>query len=229
MKSMDRRTFLEMSFSALCVGALTACGNNGSQQASENEAADAKEPTIPAGTIEGGVLISPYAEGYDSGLHHATIEVEGMGTIKVEVNATNAPITVSNFAHLVNEGFYDGLTFHRVVKGFMIQGGSPNGDGKGGSGTKVKGEFSENGVVNAIQHKRGVISMARSSANDSGSTQFFIMHEDNTSIDGKYAAFGKVTEGMDVVDMIAEIPVEDDYGTVAPENQPVIKSIKMDD
>ena len=176
------------------------------------------------------MLVSPLDNGYGTGTHHATIEVQNFGTIKVELNADIAPITVSNFADLVESGFYDGLTFHRIIKGFMIQGGDPMGNGMGGSDRLIKGEFSANGVVNAIQHKRGVISMARAQANDSASSQFFIMHADADHLDGQYAAFGKVTEGMDVVDAIADnVPVEDNNGTVASANQPVITSIKMDD
>lgn len=129
---------------------------------------------------------------------------------------------------LVKEGFYDGLTFHRVISGFMIQGGDPNGNGTGGSDATIKGEFSSNGVENNIKHERGVLSMARSSANDSASSQFFIMHEAAPHLDGEYAAFGKVVSGMDVVDAICEkVKVEDSNGTVAKENQPVITSIKI--
>ena len=166
--------------------------------------------------------------GYTSGHHHATIEVENRGIITLELNATNAPITVSNFADLASRGFYDGLTFHRVIKGFMIQGGDPKGDGTGGSERTIKGEFGSNGVTNAIQHKRGVISMARSAQNDSASSQFFIMQEDQSSLDGNYAAFGKVRDGMDVVDSIAnDTPTLDGNGTVASTDQPRIVAIRM--
>ena len=115
-----------------------------------------------------------------------------------------APITVENFVKLAEDGFYDGLTFHRIIKGFMIQGGDPKGDGTGGAEETIKGEFSKNGVENPLSHKRGVISMARSQMPDSASSQFFIVHEDSTYLDGEYAAFGYVTEGMDVVNKIAE-------------------------
>lgn len=158
----------------------------------------------------------------------AVIEVKDYGTIEVELYGEAAPITVENFVKLVKEGFYDGLTFHRVISGFMIQGGDPNGNGTGGSDATIKGEFSSNGVENNIKHERGVLSMARSSANDSASSQFFIMHETAPHLDGEYAAFGKVTNGMDVVDAICEkVKVEDSDGTVAKENQPVITSIKI--
>lgn len=164
------------------------------------------------------------------GIHHAVITVENYGEIKLELDGDTAPITVKNFVELAKSGFYDGLTFHRIISGFMIQGGDPLGNGMGGSDENIKGEFSENGVENNISHERGVISMARSSAYDSASSQFFIMHKASDYLDGQYAAFGHVTEGMDVVDKIAEnTPVTDNNGTVLKENQPVIKSILITD
>ena len=168
---------------------------------------------------------------YSSGIHHVEIEVEGKGTIAVALNADAAPITVSNFCNLAESGFYDGLTFHRIINGFMIQGGDPLGNGTGGSGTNIKGEFSANGVQNAITHVRGTISMARGSNDyDSASSQFFIMHQTNATLDGQYAGFGSVTSGMDIVDDLAEnTPVEDKNGTVAPENQPRITAIRVID
>lgn len=145
----------------------------------------------------------------DTSTHRVAIEVQDFGTIELELYPTKAPITVANFEKLVKEGFYDGLTFHRVVKNFMIQGGDPKGDGSGGSDKTIKGEFSQNGFTrNDIKHERGVISMARSS-NDSASSQFFIVHKDSFSLDGNYAAFGRVTSGMDVVDAIANVKVKD--------------------
>ena len=163
-----------------------------------------------------------------SGTHKAVIEVENYGTIKVELDADTAPITVTNFVELAKSGFYDGLTFHRIIDGFMIQGGDPKGNGTGGSEEKIKGEFAQNGVENDIAHVRGVISMARSKAYDSASSQFFIMHADAPHLDGSYAAFGHVTEGMEVVDAIcAETPVTDNNGSVKAENQPVITSITI--
>ena len=165
-----------------------------------------------------------------SGLHHVEIEVANYGTIKLELDADTAPITVTNFIKLANEGFYNGLTFHRIIDGFMIQGGDPLGNGTGGSGQTIKGEFSSNGVENDIAHARGVISMARSRLMDSASSQFFIMHQDKPHLDGDYAAFGYVTEGMEVVDAIcANTKVEDKNGSVKPENQPVITSITVID
>lgn len=166
----------------------------------------------------------------EGGKRHVEIEVEDYGTIKVELDEKAAPITVANFVKLAGDGFYDGLTFHRIISGFMIQGGDPSGNGTGGSDETIKGEFSANGVENSISHVRGVISMARSQDYDSASSQFFIMHEDNPGLDGQYAAFGKVTEGIEVVDQICEkTPVTDDNGTVEAENQPKIKSVKVID
>lgn len=131
------------------------------------------------------------------------IEMDNGSTIKIELDASVAPITVANFEKLVKEGFYDGLTFHRIIPGFMIQGGDPLGNGMGGSKETIKGEFASNGVSNPLKHTRGVISMARSMDPNSASSQFFIMHADAPHLDGNYAAFGKVVEGMDVVDQIA--------------------------
>ena len=133
------------------------------------------------------------------------IEMDNGGIIKIELDEKAAPITTANFIKLVKEGFYDGLTFHRVIPGFMIQGGDPNGNGTGGSSERIKGEFKANGVDNPIRHTRGVISMARAMDPDSASSQFFIMHQDAPHLDGNYAAFGHVTEGMGVVDEIASV------------------------
>lgn len=136
------------------------------------------------------------------------IEMENGKNIKIELYPEIAPITVENFEKLVKEGFYDGLIFHRVIKGFMIQGGDPEGTGMGGADKKIKGEFLANGIKNDLKHTRGVISMARSSMPDSASSQFFIMHQDAPHLDGQYAAFGKVVEGMDVVDEIASVQTD---------------------
>ena len=136
------------------------------------------------------------------------IEMENGGKIELELYPEHAPITAKNFETLVSEGFYDGLTFHRVIPRFMIQGGDPLGNGMGGSEKKIKGEFSSNGHKNPIKHVRGVISMARSYDKNSASSQFFIMHADAPHLDGEYAAFGKVTSGIEVVDEIASIPTD---------------------
>lgn len=166
----------------------------------------------------------------EDNLHHAEIQIKDYGTIKVELDEGAAPITVENFVKLAKEGFYDGLTFHRIIDGFMIQGGDPEGNGTGGSGETIKGEFAKNDVENPIAHERGVISMARSSDMDSASSQFFIMHQDNGSLDGQYAAFGHVTEGIEIVDEICKnTRVEDGNGTVLPENQPVIEKVTITD
>ena len=165
-----------------------------------------------------------------SGTHHAEIQVKDYGTITVELDADTAPITVTNFVNLAKDGFYDNLTFHRIMDGFMIQGGDPNGDGTGGADQTNKGEFSSNGVENEISHTRGTISMARAQDPDSASSQFFIVQEDSDYLDGNYAAFGHVTSGMEIVDQICkDVPVEDDNGTVKAENQPVIEKITITD
>ena len=134
------------------------------------------------------------------------IEMDNGRTIKIEVDEQAAPVTAANFLKLVKEGFYDGLTFHRIIPGFMIQGGDPKGNGTGGSSQTIKGEFASNGFNNPIHHVRGVISMARAMDPDSASSQFFIMQDDAAYLDGQYAAFGKVVEGMDAVDEIASVP-----------------------
>lgn len=165
-----------------------------------------------------------------SGTHHAEIQVKDYGTITVELDADTAPITVTNFVNLAKDGFYDNLTFHRIMDGFMIQGGDPNGDGTGGADQTIKGEFSSNGVENEISHTRGTISMARAQDPDSASSQFFIVQEDSDYLDGNYAAFGHVTSGMEIMDQICkDVPVEDDNGTVKAENQPVIEKITITD
>ena len=156
----------------------------------------------------------------------AIIEVKEFGTIEVELNPSVAPITVENFVKLANKGFYNGLTFHRVIKGFMIQGGCPKGNGTGGPGYSIKGEFYANGINNPLRHTRGVISMARALDPDSAGSQFFIMHQDAPHLDGQYAAFGKVTKGIEVVDAIAS--VNTNYYDM-PLNKVVIKSIKIEE
>ncbi len=156
------------------------------------------------------------------------MDIANYGTIMLELYPDVAPITVANFVKLVKEGFYDGLTFHRIISGFMIQGGDPKGNGTGGSAETIKGEFAQNGVDNPLKHERGVISMARSSNPDSASSQFFIMHEDAPHLDGAYAAFGRVISGIEVVDAIcATTPVADYNGTVPKGYKPVITSVKV--
>ena len=165
-----------------------------------------------------------------AGKHHIEIQVKDYGTIKAELDGDAAPITVANFLKLAESGFYDGLTFHRIIDGFMIQGGDPKGNGTGGADKTIKGEFSQNGVENKLSHVRGTLSMARSQDMDSASSQFFIVQSDCTYLDGQYAAFGTVTEGMELVDKICkDTPVQDNNGTVSAADQPVIESIKVID
>lgn len=165
-----------------------------------------------------------------TGIHHADISIRDYGDIQVELDADTAPITVTNFVKLVQDQFYDGLTFWRIMDGFMMQGGDPKGNGTGGSGETIKGEFSGNGVDNDISHTRGTISMARSTDPDSASSQFFIVQSDSTFLDGDYAAFGHVTEGMDIVDKICkEAAPTDENGSIKADEQPVIESIRMTD
>lgn len=165
-----------------------------------------------------------------AGKHHIEIQVKDYGTIKAELDGDAAPITVANFLKLAESGFYDGLTFHRIIDGFMIQGGDPKGNGTGGADKTIKGEFSQNGVENKLSHVRGTLSMARSQDMDSASSQFFIVQSDSTYLDGQYAAFGTVTEGMELVDKICkDTPVQDNNGTVSAADQPVIESIKVID
>ena len=163
-------------------------------------------------------------------IRHAEITIRDYGTIKLELDEGTAPITVANFVRLAQSGFYDGLTFHRIIDGFMIQGGDPNGNGTGGSAEKIKGEFSQNGVNNPISHVKGVISMARSNAPDSASSQFFITVADSTYLDGSYAAFGRVTEGLEIAEKIAKDakPI-DRNGTIPAAEQLVIESIVITD
>ena len=163
-----------------------------------------------------------------SGKYYAEMEVKDYGTVTLELDADIAPITVTNFVNLVKGGFYDGLTFHRIIDGFMVQGGDPEGTGFGGSKETITGEFAANGIKNEISHVRGVISMARSENYNSASSQFFIMHQDRTSLDGQYAAFGRVISGMEVIDELVKVPVEENSdGAVLKENQPIIEKIEI--
>lgn len=222
---MTRRAFLSAS---LGVAALSLAGCGGSGATSGSASGSASTASTSAAATDG--PITEATGDYASGFHDATIEVESYGTIKLQLNGTVAPVTVANFANLASSGFYDGLTFHRIIKGFMMQGGDPNGDGTGGSDRTIVGEFAENGHPNPISHVRGTISMARSSAPNSASSQFFIMQEDSVNLDGNYAAFGHVTDGMDVVDAICNsAEPTDGNGTIAKDKQPKITSLRMDD
>ena len=239
MKKIIRSLSLVLSV-CLCLLCFAGCGEE--ITTTQNNSSTASEASS----------VAEQTETVTSKKYTAEITVKNMGKITVELDGETAPITTENFVKLAKSGFYDGLTFHRVISGFMVQGGDPNGDGTGGSDNDIKGEFSANGVENNIKHLRGVISMARSGsvyeqylaggyklsdlpaeakqdierAMNSASSQFFIMHKDSPHLDGNYAAFGHVTSGMEVVDKIAdETPVTDDNGTVSKENQPVIESV----
>lgn len=209
---------LSVALMVLCLG---GC-KGGDAQTSDNDGT--------VNDLSSGAEAPEYQGEILSGKHHVQIKVKGYGTISLELDADTAPITVSNFVRLAQDGFYNGLTFHRIISGFMIQGGDPLGNGTGGSDQNIKGEFSANGVENNLKHVRGTISMARSQDNNSASSQFFIMHKDAEHLDGQYAAFGTVTKGMKVVDKICEdAVVVDDNGTVEAKNQPVIKKITVID
>ena len=203
--------------------ALSICGCDSGKTDSkpeENEMSNNPASTLP----DPGVLNDTV---------YAEIEMENGGVIKLELYHNVAPITVENFVALARDGFYDGLIFHRVIAGFMIQGGDPLGTGLGGSKDNIKGEFSKNGVENNISHVRGVISMARRGHPyydelyyDTASSQFFIVHADSTYLDGSYAAFGRVTEGMDVVDRIAAVPTDSDNKPLEEQKIKTIRIIK---
>lgn len=211
------KKFMTVLLAVMMMSVLAGCGSKEDKTEGESQESQT-EDSAQAQTID------------PSGKHHVEITVKDYGVISVELDGDEAPITVENFLKLAGEGFYDGLTFHRIISGFMIQGGDPLGNGTGGSDQTIKGEFSKNGVENSLSHTRGAISMARSMTMDSASSQFFIVHQDSTYLDGQYACFGYVTDGMDVVDAICDAtPVTDNNGTVAAENQPVIESIKVID
>ena len=240
-----RRYIKLLAAAALAVSVLAGCQQQAAQEGTqaaeetvqteaETETSAAREEETSASQEEETSDAQAGAEELDlaaaAGKHHVRITVKDYGIIDVELDGDTAPISVANFLDLAEEGFYDGLTFHRIISGFMIQGGDPLGTGMGGSDREIKGEFAMNGVENPLSHTRGAISMARSQRPDSASSQFFIVHEDSQYLDGQYACFGYVTEGMEVVDAICEaVPVEDGNGTVARENQPVIESVAVID
>ncbi|MCD7908705.1 MAG: peptidylprolyl isomerase [Clostridium sp.] len=214
----------------MAAAVLAGCSRNGEAQKATQAETSAAQETVKADGQEKETEAETEAVELATGRHHVKIEVKDYSTISVELYGDEAPISVTNFLKLAGDGFYDGLTFHRIISGFMIQGGDPQGTGMGGSDEMIKGEFSANGVNNPLKHTRGAISMARSQYPDSASSQFFIVHQDSTRLDGQYAAFGYVTEGMDVVDKLCEdTPVQDGNGTVAKEDQPVIERIEVVD
>lgn len=198
------KKILSLALSVLLIMSIVACGSKGASSGSAKSNGGAK-------------VNNPKIE----------ISVKDYGKMQFELDPSQAPLTVENFMRLVNEGFYNGLTFHRIIKGFMVQGGDPLGTGYGGSDKTIKGEFASNGVENNIKHERGVISMARSMNPDSASSQFFIMHQDSSHLDGDYAAFGHILSGIEIVDKLCDdTPVQDGNGTVAKMDQPVIEYIK---
>ena len=252
---MKSRTLAVLCALILTAGTLAGCGGSDtSDKKEETKTEETKEKTEDKKeeTVEDQEPVSDeeaekagFSDGTDgedvnatvidtseelTGIHHADIKIKDYGDIQIELDADTAPITVTNFVKLAEDKFYDGLTFWRIIDGFMMQGGDPKGDGTGGAKETIKGEFSGNGVDNSISHTRGTISMARSTDPDSASSQFFIVQSDSTFLDGEYAAFGHVTEGMDIVDKICkEAQPTDDNGTIKTEAQPVIESITITD
>ena len=212
------KKYLVLVLAMICL--LCGCGK---QTTSETTSKDAEEKAPVAAPEE-----TPAETQELSGKVQIEIAVKDYGTIALELDADAAPKTVTNFVKLAEEGFYDGLTFHRIIAGFMMQGGDPLGNGTGGSSEKIVGEFAINGIENPLSHTRGAISMARAQHPNSASSQFFIVHEDSVFLDGQYAAFGYVTEGMDVVDAICtEAQPTDGNGSIAKEAQPVIETITI--
>ena len=226
MKSL-LRLFCLVGIVGLMAFALIGCGD--AQEAESLQADSAAEWAADDTTEVNAETPAEMTEvNWEGDMKKVQIDVRDYGSIILELNAEQAPLTVANFLELAGSGFYDGLTFHRIIDGFMIQGGDPEGTGMGGADTNIKGEFLNNGVANNISHVRGVISMARSGMPDSASSQFFIVHEDSTFLDREYAGFGRVVDGMDVVDKIAaDTPVIDGNGTVKPGSQPVIEKITV--
>ena len=220
----------------LFIGCILVCGfvlavylifsnSNSDLNNREKQITDSTSSSVSAGTEQNTASDSLRSDV----TYYADIEMEDYGTITVELDQNAAPITTANFVSLAESGFYDGLTFHRIIDGFMIQGGDPNGDGTGGSDTTIVGEFENNGYDNGLSHTRGAISMARSNDYDSASSQFFIVQEDaSESLDGDYAVFGYVTEGMEIVDQMCEdAKPTDNNGTISPQDQPVITTITI--
>jgi len=196
----------------LGISLLAACNNEQVEESTEpQEQTDTEEPTTFEGENEEAPIV--------------TMEMENDQKVIIELYPQVAPNTVDNFISLVQDGFYDGLIFHRVIPGFMIQGGDPEGTGSGGPGYSIKGEFESNDFSNELEHNRGVLSMARSQSPDSAGSQFFIIHEDSPHLDGDYAGFGQVIEGMDVIDDIAEVPTNNQD---RPEKEQKIKSMTVE-
>ena len=231
--------FALLAAALLCIGCASGSDESGQKEQTEQAASEDAESQTESvkkekgrGQAETKTEDSQKTDGAQGDLKHYTaiIDVRDYGKITVDLDPNAAPITVENFVKLAKDGFYDGLTFHRIMEGFMIQGGDPNGNGTGGSSETIKGEFKENGVDNPISHVRGTISMARSQDPDSASSQFFIVQADSTFLDGQYAAFGSVKEGMEIVDQICQdaLPT-DDNGTIPSDEQPVIETITIEE
>lgn len=227
-----KKKLLSMLLLVTCVFCLTACGKdeqkNDTPEVTHTSSDNSGSTQIDNVNLPDTGLLTRESENLLSGKYNVEIEIEDYGTIALTLDADLAPVTVTNFVDLVQDGFYNGLTFHRIIDGFMIQGGDPEGTGMGGSDRNIQGEFAQNGVENNLAHTRGVISMARAYDPNSASSQFFIMHEDAPHLDGAYAAFGEVTSGIEIVDKICEnTQVQDMNGTVLPKNQPKIKEIRI--
>lgn len=233
-KKSNMRSMLSMALICLCIfvsSVLTGCSENTTKSTNDSSVNETVENTADAENentkdTEDSTNTTTLLD--ENLTYYADIEIADYGTITVCLDQKSAPITVANFVGLAESGFYDGLTFHRIMEGFMMQGGDPEGNGTGGSENTIVGEFAVNGYDNNLSHTRGAISMARAMDYDSASSQFFIVHADSTFLDGQYAVFGYVTEGLEVVDAVCESakPV-DDNGTIEAEAQPVITSITI--
>lgn len=257
-KFYSRRSFLTSLAAAgvlFSTVVLTACAQQNDGRTSAGSQAAADEGSAAAGSTAGSMdaasssstsntslegtaedkdarVITAVApdDPFGKGTHHAALTIKDYGTIKLVLDADSAPVSVSNFCRLANNGFYNGLTFHRIIEGFMMQGGDPKGDGTGGADRMIVGEFSANGINNPLLLTRGALAMARAQDNNSASSQFFIMQAYQESLDGQYAAFGHVSEGMDVVDKVCSAAQPtDNNGSIAPADQPIIEKLTIDD
>ncbi|WNS41297.1 peptidylprolyl isomerase [Paenibacillus sp. MMS20-IR301] len=230
---MSRKSVILLAVMCLMLVVLAGCGNkpaannaagNGGSNASGNTAGS-EATAAPQNNASGNTAATEGVPSADASHPVVTIEMDNGGIIKAELYPEVAPNTVNNFISLIQKGFYDGTIFHRVIPGFMIQGGDPDGTGMGGPDYAIAGEFSANGFTNNLQHTEGVLSMARSQDMNSGGSQFFIMAADYPSLDGSYAAFGKVTEGMDVVQSIVNLPRD---ASDRPDQPPVMTKVTVD-
>lgn len=213
---------------ALACGMIGMVGCSGSSESSSSSSASSSSAASSSSSAASNAQLEKAAD--PIGTHHAIIEIEGYDPISVELDGDSAPVTVQNFMDLANDGFYDGLTFHRIIDGFMMQGGDPKGNGTGGSDETIVGEFTDNGYDNKLENVRGAIAMARSSMPDSASSQFYIVHQDSNFLDGQYAVFGHVTDGMDVVDAICtSAQPTDSNGSISADQQPKITKVTIVD